>query len=376
MERAGDSDLAYQTEVLRGVSRTFALTIPQLPEPLRDVVGNAYLLCRITDSIEDEPVLTPPQKRRFTSRFVDVVEGREDAEDFGRELGALLSASTTASERDLVANTPTVIRITGRFRDSQRRALARCVRIMAEGMSAFQQLDTSGGLRDQRELDRYCYVVAGVVGEMLTELFCDYSNDIGERRDELLPLAVSFGQGLQMTNILKDVWEDLRRGACWLPRDVFEQAGFDLRALPAERDDPAFGRGLVGLVGIARGHLADALRYVQLIPPRETGIRRHCLWALGMAVLTLRRIHAAPDYRSGRDVKISRRSVRAVTTLGSLAARWNWALDRLFEALVRGLPAPRGACGANGAVRRRLTALRRCGTSGRADARRGSIPHA
>ena len=186
-------------------------------------------------------------------------------------------------------------------------------------------------------------MVAGVVGEMLTELFCDYSKDIGERRDELLPLAVSFGQGLQMTNILKDVWEDLRRGACWLPRDIFLRAGFDLRALPAGRDDPAFGRGLVELVGIARGHLVDALRFIQLIPAREAGIRRHCVWALGMAVLTLRRIHATPDFRSGQEVKISRSSVRAVTTLGSLAARWNSALGMLFEALARGLPVPRGA---------------------------------
>ena len=83
---------------------------------------------------------------------------------------------------------------------------------MASGMSEFQQLDTSAGLKNLRELDRYCYVVAGVVGEMLTELFCDYSNEIKKRRDELLPLAISFGQGLQMTNILKDVWEDLGRG--------------------------------------------------------------------------------------------------------------------------------------------------------------------
>ena len=170
MERETNPDLAYQTEALRGVSRTFALTIPQLPGPLRDVVGNAYLLCRITDSIEDEPGLTPPQKRRFASRFVDVVEGRAGAEDFARELGASLSPSTTVSERDLVANTPTVIRITKGFGEGQRRALARCVRIMAEGMSAFQQLDTSGGLKDLQALDRYCYVVAGVVGEMLTEL--------------------------------------------------------------------------------------------------------------------------------------------------------------------------------------------------------------
>ncbi len=342
VERVTNPDLAYQAEALRGVSRTFALTIPQLPGPLRDVVGNAYLLCRITDSIEDEPALTPPQKRRFASRFVDVVEGRAGAEDFGRDLGALLSPSTTAGERDLVAHTPTVIRITNGFGDGQRRVLARCVRIMAAGMSEFQQLDTAGGLRDLEELDRYCYVVAGVVGEMLTELFCDYSAEIGERRDELMGLAVSFGQGLQMTNILKDVWEDLGRGACWLPRDVFLRAGFDLRGLPRGRDHPAFHRGLDELVAIARGHLVDALRFVRLIPARETGIRRHCVWALGMAVLTLRRIHRTPGFRSGREVKISRRSVRAVTTWGSLAARWNPALGLLFGVLARGLPARRG----------------------------------
>lgn len=331
-------DLAYQRAVLGGVSRTFALTIPELPETLRDVVGNAYLLCRITDCIEDEPALTPQEKQRFANRFVDVVEGREDATAFGAELAAALSSSTPREERDLVANTPRVIGIARGFREGQRRPVARCVRIMSFGMAEFQQLDTSAGLKDLRELDRYCYVVAGVVGEMLTELFCDYSNEIRKRREELLPLAVSFGQGLQMTNILKDVWEDLGRGACWLPRDIFRETGFDLRGLPAGRDNRAFGRGVVELVGIARGHLADALRFVQLIPVKETGIRRHCVWALGMAVLTLRRIDATPTFGSGREVKISRRSVRVVTTLGSCAARSNWALDLLFSTLVRSLP--------------------------------------
>ena len=47
-------DAAYQDEILQYVSRTFALTIPQLPESLCKVVSNAYLLCRIADTIEDE----------------------------------------------------------------------------------------------------------------------------------------------------------------------------------------------------------------------------------------------------------------------------------------------------------------------------------
>ena len=99
---------------------------------------------------------------------------------------------------------------------------------MSRGMAEFQREGNPDGLHDLPHLDRYCYHVAGVVGEMLTELFCDYSPEINERREDLLALSVSFGQGLQMTNILKDVWDDRRRGACWLPRDVFLRAGFEL----------------------------------------------------------------------------------------------------------------------------------------------------
>ena len=45
------SDDDFQSDMLEQVSRTFALTIPQLPPTLRRVVANAYLLCRIVDTI-------------------------------------------------------------------------------------------------------------------------------------------------------------------------------------------------------------------------------------------------------------------------------------------------------------------------------------
>ena len=335
-------DYAYQAEALQGVSRTFALTIPQLPDALCDVVGNAYLLCRITDTIEDEPALSAQQKQVFSRRFVEVVAGRGEAESFARELGALLSSSTTESEHDLIANTPRVVRITKGFSSTQRNSLERCVRIMSQGMSEFQQREcTVDGLDDLNQLDRYCYHVAGVVGEMLTELFCDYSDEIDLRREELMALSVSFGQGLQMTNILKDMWDDQRRGACWLPQDVFLAAGFKLSSLSPGHTDSGFVKGLFELVAIARCHLENALRFVILIPSRETGIRLHCLWALGMAVLTLRRIHAKPVFRSGDEVKISRRSVRAVILTTRIFVRSNLALKMLFGMLTYNLPRTR-----------------------------------
>ena len=47
----------------------------------------------------------------------------------------------------------------------------------------------------------------------------------------MLKLAVSFGQGLQMTNILKDIWDDQKRGASWLPQSVFSNCEFELKEI-------------------------------------------------------------------------------------------------------------------------------------------------
>ena len=336
-----NGDAAFQASMLQGVARSFALTLGQLPPPLRRAGANVYLVCRIADTIEDEPTLSAAQKETFSARWLDVVEGRAPAAPFALELGATLSPSTTGAERGLVAAADRVVRITRGLRAPQRQAIERCVRIMTRGMAEFQHQASLRGLQDVRHLDRYCYHVAGVVGETLTEFFCDYSAEIDRRRPELLALAVSFGQGLQMINVLKDMWEDQRRGVCWLPQDVFRNAGIDdLQALAPGMADARFAAGLSTLVAITHGHLANALRYILIVPARETGIRRSCLWPLGLAVLTLQRIHATPAFTTGRQVKVSRNGARAVVAGTSALARSNAALSLLFRGLTRGLPPP------------------------------------
>ena len=332
------SDLDYQEHILQDVSRTFALTIPQLPGDLSRVVGNAYLLCRIADTIEDDPSLDAGQKRYFSESFIQVIGGEMPAGGFADELYPLLSDSMLEAEKDLIHHTRRVIRITHGFSERQRTALARCIRIMSRGMADFQQNKTLDGLADLPQMDRYCYHVAGVVGEMLTELFCTYSSEIDAQRSELRKLAVSFGQGLQMTNILKDIWEDRARGACWLPREVFQRVGFDLGRLAEDYQREKFSLGLSELIGIARLHLQNALAYTLLIPGHETGIRRFCLWALGMAVLTLRKVHANRQFTSGRQVKITRRSVKAVVLVSNVSVSNDAVLKLLFGGFTRSLP--------------------------------------
>ena len=336
--RASSDDLAYQRGILPGVSRTFALTIPVLPDGLAVVVTNAYLLCRIADTIEDDPELSHDQKSQFHARFVAVVNGEQRAEEFARDLAPLLSDRVLPAEHDLVRNTPAVIRVTHACSADERAALTRCVAIMCRGMPEFQRSKSLRGLEDLDELAEYCYYVAGVVGEMCTELFCLHCPDLKSEREVMLRLSVSFGQGLQMTNILKDIWDDRPAGACWLPRSVFARGTLDLERLETWHLTPAFRDGLDELIGIGHAHLRNALEYTCLIPKRETGIRRFCLWAIGLAVLTLRKIHRNPAFRSGNEVKVSRRTVKATVLTTNLTLMSNRALRLMFARAADGLP--------------------------------------
>ncbi len=339
------SEWEYEHQILQQVSRSFALTIPQLPPALQKTVTNAYLVCRIVDTIEDDESLSLDQKRFFFGEFIKVLNGQGSAKTFADTLYPLLSGRTLPAERELIAKTPAVIQNTLTFNPTQQAAIKRCATAMAQGMLTFQEIKDPVGLKDLTDFHRYCYHVAGNVGEMLTELFCDYSPEISQDRERLLPLAVSFGQGLQMTNIIKDLWEDKNSGACWLPQDVFQKAGCDLKNLSSGQYTEGFGQGLGVLIGLARAHLENALAYTLMIPAHETGIRKFCLWAIGMALFTLRKINKKRYYTSGQEVKISRRTLKAIIVVTHIALRNNLLLKVLFHLTARGLPVFEGKVG-------------------------------
>jgi farnesyl-diphosphate farnesyltransferase len=332
------ADQECQERILPHVSRTFALTIPQLPPPLRIAVSNAYLLCRIADTIEDQTASSDTVTLGLLHRFVAVLRGEEEAGRLSRDLLPRLCEQTLPAERELILNMGQIVRLTATLEAPQRRAIERCLEVMCDGMHQFQRTASLGGLARVRDLDDYCYYVAGVVGQMLTELFCAYAPAINRQRAQLEELSVSFAQGLQMTNILKDVWEDRERGACWLPQEVFTRYGVELAALRAQQQPQGFDAGMHELVGLAHAHLRNALSFTLLIPPAEAGIRRFCLWALGLAVLTLRRIQHTPGFSAGAQVKISRSAVAATQLLTSAAVGNDWLLRRLFGLAATGLP--------------------------------------
>ena len=331
-------DIEYQQKALGEVSRTFALTIPLLPEQLEQAVGNAYLLCRIADTIEDDEALSNDDKAQFSRQFIELVNGGSGADSYAATLAPQLGEKTPEGERDLVANTSQVLDITRQLNSDQIEAINTCVSSMATGMPEFQQNLTANGLPDMATLNSYCYYVAGVVGEMLTKLFCDYSEKIALRKEALTKLAFSFGQGLQLTNILKDIWVDQKRGVCWLPQDLFSRYGYDLKDLKDMNANPSLTAGMQHLVGVTRYHLGSALDYALSIPRQEKEIRQFLVFPLLLALLTLRKIHnncADPD---GSSIKISRRSVMLSALFVKFGAHHDRTLRQLIKMLTRNLP--------------------------------------
>ncbi len=324
-------DEYFQKDILLGVSRTFALTIPQLPPILERAVANAYLLCRIQDTIEDDPDMSLNVKSEFSNQFVQIIAGESDGKLFAEMLVEKLSSATPRDEIKLVESTDKVIRITQDLKPAQKKAIIKCVTKMSMGMMLYQEQESIDGLSDQDEMDKYCYFVAGVVGEMLTHIFCDYCPELANKKNYMLQLAVSFGQGLQMTNILKDIWTDKDRGACWLPEKTFKKRNVVLSKVAPGEGGANFELALKDLLQLAAGHLKNALEFTLMLPRNQPGMRRFCLWAIGMAILTLVKIKKNPSFKSSSEVKISRRWVKVTIGATSFLSRSNHYLNVLFK---------------------------------------------
>ncbi len=331
---ADAADRAFCDAMLPKVSRTFAICIRLLPSDLQHPVLVAYLLCRIVDTIEDTPDIPPAEKDRLFAHFSRCLE--PDGPE-GEPLRT--SFADPANDEQLLAReADMVLREFRRLPTEQQDAIRPWVQEMGSGMAEFVRRDEGGGkhlatLATVEELDRYCYYVAGTVGHLLTRLFRlhDPSADTN-RYDRLDRLATSFGLGLQLTNIIKDVADDRRRGWSFIPRQLCAAAGITPEELQEEghRDE---GRHVMRLlIEKTKGHLGDALRYSTTLPRRQYGIRLFCLTSLYFAVRTLHLAERDPRLLDpGHKVKITRGEVYRTIVATRLVASSNLLVRAYFR---------------------------------------------
>ena len=237
---AAESDADFLQDLLVKTSRTFALSIPELPDPTMREVTIAYLLFRIADTFEDATVLWDHPKRFATlHEFADLL--REPSVERSRELTATWVAEPPIDHQgymELLQKTPEVIAALKSLSDPAQQAICHHTIRTSELMAGFVDKTDEDGVLQLEGLDRlrdYCYAVAGIVGEMLTELFLLERASLDPVGDYLRERAALFGEGLQLVNILKDSATDATEGRNYLPkgvdrRDVFSLARTDLEA--------------------------------------------------------------------------------------------------------------------------------------------------
>jgi farnesyl-diphosphate farnesyltransferase len=261
-------------ELLVKTSRTFALSIPLLPEPTRREVGIAYLLFRIADTFED--AVGWPRERRLAAL---------------RELDELLAVPAAASERvsswlappapishagyqELLAASPAVLAAYAELSRAAREVIHHHLGRTIAGMASFVAGCDDGGrlaLSTLAELRAYCYAVAGIVGEMLCELFLLDADALAPVAERMRARAAAFGEGLQLVNILKDAGGDAREGRCYLPpgvprAEVLALARADLEAAREyvrALHEVAAPRGLVAFTALPVLLAADSLDLVE-----------------------------------------------------------------------------------------------------------------
>ena len=322
----------YAEEVLGKVSRTFALNIKILGKDLREPVLLAYLYMRMADTIEDDSDLPAGEKTDLLKKFSQALNfGGKNIDVFA---GALPQSWKGSEKADcaLCCNASVVIPLLSEFSEPVANTVKKGVEEMCYGMAEFvkrqeKRIDGWFSIEDEADLDKYCYFVAGLVGNMLTELFCISVKNFDEKRQKKLrELAVSFGLALQLVNIIKDIREDSLRKVCFVPREFYRKHGissvqdFFSNETSQEKKNQVIGE----LIQKAKRHLQDAKNYIKALPRFKHRMRLFCLWPSLMAVDNLRVIS-----RGGN--KITRETVKKIIRYSMLFGWSNFWVEREFS---------------------------------------------
>ena len=209
-------------QILKGVSRSFFLSLRLLPAPMRPAASLGYLLARTSDTLADTTTAALAQRLEALHDFAQAVATMADPP---RWPAGLLDNIPDPRERCLLDNTRPLFTWLRALPAGEASLVREVVAIISSG----QQLDLERFATATREhpialpsdaaLEDYAWRVAGCVGEFWTKLglLTLGSGFSSAPQHVLLDNGRSFGMGLQLVNILRDLPADLQSGRCYLP---------------------------------------------------------------------------------------------------------------------------------------------------------------
>jgi len=295
-----------------------------VPADVRDQVSLAYLFARAADTIADTELIDRPRRLDFLSQlkgqFVSDEIAWAQVQNIQRAVGPLQQDS---AERVLLERLDECFRLFLDFSSDDRRRVQRLMTTLTQGMemdlSVFPGTSVADlvALKTLDDLDRYTYYVAGCVGEFWTDLMCAHRPALSSWNvREMSEVGVRFGKGLQLTNIVKDVAHDLRKGRCYVPESMLADTGLKPRDLLDQKNLPRFRPVLSKFVRMAVEHLDQGWLYTISIPRYETRLRLSCMWPILSAGESLKLVMHSPDLLNPAvKVKIPRSKVYQIMAL-------------------------------------------------------------
>ncbi len=320
---------------VENVSRSFSFVIAQLPEPLQTEVSLGYLLFRLGDNIEDTSSLTADTKHELLLALLQSFRTEKPLSKDLQDADVEHWRDLTDGELELMRHVDEIIAAFSAM-DAQAKAdLLEQANIMFAGMADFQKAERHDGyvvLSTTKDLDRYCYYVAGTVGDFLTNRFLDYMSGIGEQRKaQLLGSARSLALVLQVTNILRDITDDHQHGHIFYPMSLFDS--FDApHLLDRENHDQVLQAGCK-MVRWLWPAIRLAGAYILAIPKRYHRLRIFCAIPYFMALKTLSVTLGNPAIFSHEPVRISRGETKRTVLEAQIAVH----SDQLLTLVTRHL---------------------------------------
>lgn len=189
--------------MLKKTSRTFYIPISYLELGLKEAVTSAYLCMRAIDEIEDHKELTDELKVKLLLGIHDIFKSED--------------TMVTQTQHLLSPYQEILPDVTMQIDDWALLCPSSCAPIVNRYIAKMslhmaQWVQSGWNIHTEEDLDRYTYSVAGMVGEMLSELWLWHD---GTQSDSTK--AIAFGRGLQAVNILRNREEDLHRGVDFYP---------------------------------------------------------------------------------------------------------------------------------------------------------------
>lgn len=271
-----------QYQMLTQVSRTFALSIEQLPRILRDSITISYLLLRIADCLEDHEALVAEYKAELLRSWACILEGTEPLKNLTDGIRDLDSSDP---EVFLAQNAHLVIGQLSNLPLEIQEAIIKRVTETSLGMARWQEHGPY--VENEEAMDDYLHQVAGRIGYLLTDIFAWYSPIIRERKAKLMPLSREYGLALQTVNIIRGMRKDYKRGWVFVPRVFYEKVGLTRDSLFDLENVEKSLEVVDMLADKAERHLWHGMTYITTFPRRQHRIRLACMWPLFFAVKTL-----------------------------------------------------------------------------------------